>query len=145
MYIKLVNGSPIPYSTAQLRRDNPNTSFPAVMSDAVLARHDIYKVTVLPMPAYDTRTHYAKESAVHQVEGQWVMGYTVEPLPKSQASENMKAERNKRLSESDWVVAKAAEVQNPAPPEWVAYRQQLRDVTSQVGFPFNIVWPVKPE
>jgi hypothetical protein len=144
MYIKLIDGVPQPYSIAQLKRDNPNTSFPEVLTDAFLAQRDIYKVTILPAPSYDKRTQYLKESAVQQVEGKWQMGYTVEALPQAQAAENMKAERNRLLAESDWVVAKAAEVQNPAPPEWVAYRQQLRDVTAQAGFPFNIVWPKKP-
>lgn len=144
MYIKLVNGSPIPYSIVQLRRDNPNTSFPEVMSAEVLARHDMYKVTVLPIPAYDKRTHCAKESAVHQANGQWVMGYTIEPLPKAQVETAMREERNRLLAESDWVVSKAYEVQNPVPDEWVEYRQKLRDVTSQQGYPYNITWPKKP-
>lgn len=28
---------------------------------------------------------------------------------------------------------------------WMAYRQALRDVPEQEGFPINIVWPEKPE
>lgn len=28
---------------------------------------------------------------------------------------------------------------------WADYRQQLLDVTSQSGFPHNVVWPTKPE
>jgi hypothetical protein len=145
MYIKLNNGVPQPYSIAQLKRDNPNTSFPAVLTDASLKQRGIYKVTILPTPGYDNLTQYLKESDVYEVDGRWQRHYIVATLPEAQATDNVKAERNKRLSESDWVVAKAAEVQNPAPPEWVAYRQLLRDVTAQAGFPFNIVWPVKPE
>ena len=29
--------------------------------------------------------------------------------------------------------------------EWASYRQQLRDLPSQEGFPFNVVFPKKPE
>jgi hypothetical protein len=29
-------------------------------------------------------------------------------------------------------------------PEWIAYRQALRDITDQQD-PFNIIWPIKPE
>ena len=144
MYIKLIAGKPSPYSTIQLRRDNPNTSFPEVLSDALLAQYNVYKVTILPAPAYNKLTQYLKESDVYEVDGKWQMHYIVATLPEAQAADNVKTERNRLLAESDWVVAKAAEVQNPAPPEWVAYRQQLRDVTSQQGFPFNVVWPTKP-
>lgn len=28
---------------------------------------------------------------------------------------------------------------------WAVYRKALRDLTSQEGFPFNIVWPVPPD
>jgi hypothetical protein len=53
------------------------------------------------------------------------------------------AERNKLLKESDWtqlpdvpLVTKAA---------WAEYRQALRDITSQAGFPANVVWPTPPQ
>jgi len=32
-----------------------------------------------------------------------------------------------------------------ASPDWAAYRQALRDVTEQVGFPDNVTWPLAPE
>lgn len=28
---------------------------------------------------------------------------------------------------------------------WTIYRQALLDITDQEGFPFNVVWPTKPE
>ena len=144
MYIKLNNGVPQPYSIAQLKRDNPNTSFPAVLTDASLEQRGIYRVTILPTPGYDKLIQYLKESDVYEVDGRWQRHYIVATLPEAQAADNVKAERNRLLAESDWVVAKAAEVQSPVPPEWGAYRQQLRDVTAQQGFPFNVVWPTKP-
>jgi hypothetical protein len=54
-------------------------------------------------------------------------------------------QRNALLYESDWTQIP----NNPLTPEkqeeWAVYRQQLRDVTSQSGYPFNVVWPTKPE
>lgn len=29
--------------------------------------------------------------------------------------------------------------------KWATYRQALRDIPQQDGFPFNVVWPAKPE
>ena len=30
------------------------------------------------------------------------------------------------------------------PVEWAEYRQALRDVPEQEGFPFNVTWPQEP-
>jgi len=50
-----------------------------------------------------------------------------------------RAERDNLLSESD-VYALADRITD----EWKTYRQALRDVPSQAGFPDNITWPTKP-
>ena len=33
----------------------------------------------------------------------------------------------------------------PASQAQLDYRQALRDITDQAGFPTNITWPIKPE
>jgi hypothetical protein len=144
MYIKLNNGVPELYSLAQLRRDNPNTSFPSALSEGVLGQHGVQKLTVLPAPKHDSRTHYLKESALYTVDGKWQMHYTAEPLPLSVATKNVKADRDRLLAETDWVVVKAYESQSPVLQEWSAYRQQLRDLPTQPNFPHDTVWPSKP-
>jgi len=49
--------------------------------------------------------------------------------------------RNKLLSDSDWTQVLDAPVDQVL---WATYRQALRDVTQQEGFPQNVVWPVAP-
>ena len=49
--------------------------------------------------------------------------------------------RNDLLAASDWTQVADAPVVQAA---WAAYRQELRDVTTQAGFPENINWPVAP-
>lgn len=60
------------------------------------------------------------------------------------AATQVQTQRLKLLQESDW----AALPDVPMTPEervlWAAYRQGLRDVPAQVGYPLNVVWPVKP-
>lgn len=53
--------------------------------------------------------------------------------------------RGQLLSQSDWAVTRAVERGEPVPAAWAAYRQALRDVTLQEGFPDAVVWPVMPE
>jgi hypothetical protein len=56
-------------------------------------------------------------------------------------SEAVRAERNKKLVESDWTQVADAPVNKEA---WATYRQALRDVTAQETFPWDITWPTKP-
>ena len=57
------------------------------------------------------------------------------------AAMESRAERNRRLADSDWTQVADAPVDREA---WAAYRQSLRDVTGQDGFPLNIIWPTPP-
>lgn len=56
-------------------------------------------------------------------------------------AEQIRAERNQLLASSDWTQVVDAPVDQAT---WAAYRQELRDITSQVGFPENVIWPVAP-
>jgi len=53
--------------------------------------------------------------------------------------------RDDALIRSDVTVTRAYEAGVPVSAEWVAYRQALRDIPQQPGFPDNIQWPTKPE
>ena len=58
---------------------------------------------------------------------------------------NVRAERDRLLTESDWVVVKAKE-EHPntsIDSNWMDYRTALRDITEQSD-PDNITWPTKP-
>lgn len=58
------------------------------------------------------------------------------------AAASVRSVRNRRLAESDWTQVSDAPVDKAA---WAAYRQELRDITAQAGFPHSVVWPTKPE
>jgi hypothetical protein len=144
MHIKITDGVPEFYQIERLRKDHPDTSFPSVLTDQFLAEWNIYPLKMLPAPSYDRRTHYLKQSPVYQVDGVWQVHFSVEPLPTVQAENAIKSERNRLLSESDWVVTKALETQTAVHQDWLEYRQQLRDVTNQANYPFDVQWPNKP-
>ena len=59
-------------------------------------------------------------------------------------AEEIRSQRDTILSESDWVVVKANETSTNVPDAWKTYRQELRDISSQAGFPNTITWPTKP-
>ena len=58
-----------------------------------------------------------------------------------QKAELWRIERNARLAESDWTQVADAPVDKAA---WATYRQALRDITTQDGFPGSIEWPTEP-
>jgi len=62
-------------------------------------------------------------------------------LEKEFASNSVRSTRNSLLIESDWTQVADAPVDKTA---WAEYRQALRDITSQEGFPENVIWPTKP-
>lgn len=51
--------------------------------------------------------------------------------------------RDNLLRQTDWMTLRAIDTGAPLSEAWLAYRQALRDITSQPD-PVNIVWPVPP-
>ena len=156
LLVKTANGQveQFPYTLGDLRRDNPQTSFPKKIGDAILASHGIYHVMPETQPEYDNLVQvlvrdpepHNNETAVDEDTGEtyrtgrWVIGYTVENKPQGQAEEAVRNKRDRLLKETDWMalsdVTMSAEV--------TSYRQALRDITEQASFPYSVVWPTKP-
>lgn len=57
------------------------------------------------------------------------------------AARDIRRLRNQRLTDCDWTQLTDAPVDATA---WASYRQALRDVTAQPGFPWAVVWPEQP-
>ena len=52
----------------------------------------------------------------------------------------IRAERNSLLAETDYLALSDTTLSS----DMSAYRQALRDITSQAGFPTDVTWPTKP-
>ena len=152
MYAKITNGSvdQLPYTVGQLRRDNPNTSFPKRVTDEMLAGYGVVPVTYTDAPTYDERTQKAaQDSAPTLVNGAWTIGWqvtnkTAEELAQQEADKaaQVRADRNTRVAASDWTQGK--DIPDNVSSQWAAYRQALRDVPAQAGFPWDVQWPPVP-
>lgn len=144
MHLKLTNGTPATYTLGQLRRDNPNTSFPKQIPDDLLASYDVYPYTRPAAPEYDSLTREIIDGSFEQVSGQWSLPYVVQEQEDVYAERNIRSRRDSLLSQSDWIVVKSYERGQNIPAEWELYRQALRDITEQTGFPYEVTWPTKP-
>jgi hypothetical protein len=60
------------------------------------------------------------------------------------ASDEARAARDAALRACDWTVGVDAPLTANQVAAWKAYRQALRDVPEQVGFPSSIDWPAAP-
>lgn len=142
-YLKAVNGvvEKYPYSIIQLKKDNPNTSFPSDMSDEVLAEWSVYPVTVTQAPAYDELTQYLEQTQPELVGEIWAVAWNVLQQPLEKADSNVRNKRDKLLYECDWTQLPDAPVDAAA---WAVYRQELRNVPQQEGFPYSVIWPTPP-
>ena len=136
-----------PYSISDLKRDNPNTSYPRNLSDATLSDWNVFPVIDNPTPDYNPATQNCNQLTPELKDGEWVMTWAVTPATPEQISERTSAkevevrqQRNDLLSACDWTQLPDV----PVSPLWTIYRQQLRDVTTQAGFPWEVVWPVAP-
>jgi hypothetical protein len=58
------------------------------------------------------------------------------------AQQRILSNRQELLLSSDWT--QMPDVNLSTKTQWAVYRQQLRDITTQPGYPFNITWPTPP-
>ena len=63
----------------------------------------------------------------------------------AEQAKNIRQTRDDKLKECDWIVIKNLELNANIPGVWEVYRQALRDVPNQSGFPWTITWPVEPQ
>ena len=121
--------------------------FSGIPSDELLAAQGYKKVNLYR--DHDRLTQKLVQSEP-VIEGEWV--YTVEVQSKSaeeiaadvaSKSAQVRAQRDALLSACDWT--QLPDVTIPKKAEWATYRQALRDVPAQAGFPWNIQWPIQPE
>lgn len=62
--------------------------------------------------------------------------------PDEIVASDVRAKRNRLLRATDWT--QLADVPQATKDLWDDYRQALRDVPQQAGFPNDVVWPEKP-
>jgi len=98
---------------------------------------------------------YSMRQGVEQgTDGKWYTKYALGPNfadPVEEAAykaridaetaSNVRRDRNSKLSACDWTQLADSMADKAA---WATYRQALRDIPSQDGFPWNVTWPTEP-
>jgi len=163
VYAKVTGSNLIqyPYTFGDLMADSPYTNFPAntdlaaifpVTDAAVQNGWSLVPVEFLSSPSFDESSQICTQDLNPTlVNNVWVLGWTVREMTvqerdeaTSRKSVAVRADRDQRLSKTDWRVLKAYESGGTENSVWVSYRQALRDVPAQAGFPWSIAWPIEP-
>ena len=151
----------------EFRSMHPETSFPVPLTAEILG--DFGADVVLEGPQATTQPPYefSYRNGVEQINGQWFTKYSIGPVfqdqpaqgdqPAKTAAEqmaeyraqkdaeqakNVRETRNQRLKDSDWSQGK--DIADAVSQPWAVYRQALRDVPAQAGFPWDVTWPDAP-
>ena len=152
-YVKVTNGSvdQYPYTVGQLRRDNPNTSFPKRITEDTLNSFGVYSVVKNSTPSFDAKTQNLSRETTPTYNGtSWVIGWTVvnktteeQETYNNEVAELNRSSRDHRLAETDWWALPDSPTMTT---EQTTYRQALRDITSHANWPHleDADWPTKP-
>lgn len=94
-----------------------------------------------PFTTYETR--WVKgDDLIYREE---IVGAVVDEVAKAEhQAEVMRAERDKRLVDCDWTQLADSPLDSEGMVVWQSYRQALRDVPQQAGFPDAVEWPEEP-
>jgi hypothetical protein len=80
-----------PYSIGNLRRDNPNVSFPRNPSDTLLASYDVFPVVTQAPPEHDPVTQNLNQATPTLVDGQWLQTWEVTDASAEEITERQRA------------------------------------------------------
>jgi len=163
MYAKVLGNEVLkyPYTFQDLEEENPYTNFDDGSNivdcyngteDQIASNAKVVLVMDVISPSYDPHTQKSTRYLKPELQGdEWIMSYNIEALSSDEIdSEIVQIEsdiRNKitsALGLTDWTVAEDTSLPPDKVKEWERYRASLSDVPNQAGFPFNVVYPVKP-
>ena len=103
---------------------------------------DYAPVQQVEPPAIDFNRQRFDMAQPTQQNGIWLMNWVVTQIPDAEEALKVRNARNAKLAQCDWTQVADAPVNQAV---WATYRQALRDITTQAGFPWAIEWPTQPE
>ena len=141
MYAKMIN-------EGQIERAPKNKgSWVNFDKNIILMQADGY----LPVVVIEEPTAEKPIVKYREVNGQIEQYAEAAPVPavpeptSEQQKMQIRAQRNLLLTQCDWTQLPDAPLTAEQKQAWAEYRQALRDVPEQAGFPENVAWPLVPE
>lgn len=140
-----------PYSLEELRSDNPQTSFAWEMRAGELAEWGVFAVEEENAPAFNKQIEAIELQSPSLVNGVWVQGWLVvaasaEEIERRNTAQAalQRGKRNSDLFSTDYTQCLDYPGSESNRAAYATFRQALRTVPEQVGFPWDVVWPLPP-
>lgn len=132
---------------SEFRAAHPNTSFQQQLTVEILDGFDADPVLNGPQPSAD-RYQIVVRDGVEEINGKWFTKFVLVDMDAdaiaavdAQQATSVRNSRDEKLKSTDWTQVDDAPVDKAA---WATYRQALRDIPAQEGFPWDVQWPVEP-
>ena len=153
MFIQIKDGKPFGFAVVEdnLRALFPDHKFPALFTPADVSSfgYAMYEFTQMPEVKYPNKI--VEITPTLKPDGIYYQTWSIvemTPDEKTNATvmeaNNIRNSRNIKLLYCDWTQIPDAPLTQEKRIEWATYRQALRDVPSQAGFPWDVQWPVEP-
>jgi hypothetical protein len=157
MYAKILNNAVVkyPFTLVELEQENPYTKYNMDVDLIDIypktetgTRENSFLVEVHSStpPSFNPALEKIVESNPVLSNGQWVQNCVIEQLTEEERlqaeeekSSEIRKQRNELLSDTDWT--QLNDVSSTVSQQYANYRQALRDMPQQSGFPWNITWP----
>jgi hypothetical protein len=131
----------------EFRAMHSNTSMPQQLTKDIINELGGDVVFEGPQPQ-PTRYQVGFADGLEQIDGKWYTKYSVTDMDQdaktakdTEQAKAIRSQRTDKLKGSDWTQVADAPVDKAA---WATYRQALRDITAQSGFPWDTQWPDAP-
>lgn len=155
MWVDELNENAVVSSESELRAKRPNASLPSVLTPEILSELGFKPLHIEAQPSFDADTHRLEKAGPALNNDRWEQTWNVIELTEQEkqvrqqarASTAGRAARSRRdalLKETDWTQLDDTPISNAKKLGWATYRQALRDVPSQPGFPLEVTWPEQP-
>ncbi len=127
-----------------IRWDETHQTSVRKLSEDQRVEFGVSRLKMVTPPSFDTYTQTREEGDAVLTDGVWTQNWIVTEVPEDMRAINIRQTRDEKLELSDWMAIRASEGGTATPSDWITYRQALRDIPEQEGFPDEIDWPVEP-
>jgi hypothetical protein len=128
--------------------DENNFCFARKLTSEQAENFGVTKLAIVTPPYFNPATQQRNEGPAVLINGVWTQQYVVTALDEEETNikvltqaVQVRVERDRLLLLCDWTQVADAPVDKEV---WATYRQALRDITAQAGFPWTITWPDAP-
>lgn len=153
MFIQIKDGQPFGYAVVEenLRMLFPEVKFPTTFSPSDVEPYGFGMFEFTQIPEVPRFKKLIELTPVKKENGIYYQTWGFEDMTEAEQIEStekqandLRLRRKYTLMDCDWTQLSDVILSEENKIKWNTYRQSLRDITLQEGFPWDVVWPTPP-